>query len=262
MAKLPIALTIAGSDPSSGAGVQVDLKTFWENGVYGLSVITAITSQNSQKVLDVYGLPEDVVSSQLESLFEDFLIDSVKIGMLFSAKIVVAVSNILKKYSVKKIVLDPVIKSSSGYILLQDDGIDALISELIPMVSLITPNIYEASLLSGIKITDENKIFTAAKKIYKLGAKNVLIKGGHLNTKKQSIDFLYDGNSIYRFSQKRFQNKEVHGTGCIYSSAIAANLAKGHNIIDSVKNAKSFMERVLNSSLCLGKKGVNFWIKY
>ncbi|WP_461833819.1 bifunctional hydroxymethylpyrimidine kinase/phosphomethylpyrimidine kinase [Desulfothermus sp.] len=261
MAKIPIALTIAGSDPSSGAGVQVDLKTFWENGVYGLCVVTAITSQNSQKVLDVYGVPEDVVSSQLQCIFEDFPIDSVKIGMLFSSKIVVAVSDILKRYNVKNIVLDPVIKSSSGYKLLQDDGLDVLKNKLIPMVSIITPNIFEASILSDIKITDEDQIFRAAKRIHRLGAKNVLIKGGHLNTKNESIDFLFDGKSIYKFSQKRIKNKDVHGTGCILSSAIAANLAKGYDILNSVKKAKSFMEKVLDSSLCLGK-GSYFWTKH
>lgn len=152
MENIPIALTIAGSDPSSGAGVQIDLRTFWEHGVHGLSVITAITSQNSQKVFDVYGLPDDVVASQLKAILDDFKIDAVKIGMLFSKKIALAVSNILKEYNIKKIVLDPVIISSSGYRLLQDEGLNLLINNLIPITYIITPNIFEASILSGIKI--------------------------------------------------------------------------------------------------------------
>ncbi len=258
MKNIPLALTIAGSDPISGAGIQVDLKTFWRNGVHGTSVITAITSQNSVGVFSVYPVPGNVVYSQLRAVFEDFSIDVVKIGMVFSKEVILTVKKILSEYGVKKVVLDPIVKSSSGYELIEEDCIEIMKKELFPMVHLLTPNIEEASTLTEIEIKEKEHIYLAAKKLFESGVKSILIKGGHFKENTTSTDYLFCGDSMYEFVSTRI-DKVVHGTGCILSSAIVANLAKGYNLIDSIQNAKEFVTSAVKNSVKLGR-GMFIWV--
>ena len=235
------ALTIAGSDSSGGAGIQADLKSFAANGVFGMSVINSVTSQNTTGVFGVYDIPCDVVASQ---------IDAVKIGMVSSAEIINTSADRLKYYNAKNIVLDTVMVSTSGCKLLRDDAIDALTSVLFPIADIITPNLHEAQILCGFDIRSESDMVRAADVIYNKYNVIVLLKGGHLaNT---SNDLLYDGNETW-FEAVRIDNPNTHGTGCTLSSAIAANLAKGMDIKTAVKSAKDYITGALSDMLDLGK---------
>jgi len=237
-------LTIAGSDSGAGAGIQADLKTFAANGVYGLSTIVAITAQNTKRVKSIFSLPENIVEDQLDVLFEDFDISAVKTGMLFSSNIIEIVSNIIKKYKVEKVVLDPVMISKSGNKLLEDSAIDTLVDKFIPLAYIITPNINEAERLLNIKISNLDDMYKAAEKLCSFGCKNVLVKGGHLNFSK-AVDILFDGHNHYEFSSEMINSKNTHGTGCTYASAIAANLAKGYNTNLAIKYAKKYLTEAI-----------------
>ena len=244
------ALTIAGSDSSGGAGIQADLKSFAANGVFGMSVINSVTSQNTTGVFGVYDIPCDVVASQIDAVFKDIFPDAVKIGMVSSAEIINTIADRLKHYNAKNIVLDTVMVSTSGCKLLRDDAIDALTSVLFPIADIITPNLHEAQILCGFDIRSESDMVRAADVIYNKYNVTVLLKGGHLaNT---SNDLLYDGNETW-FEAVRIDNPNTHGTGCTLSSAIAANLAKGMDIKTAVKSAKDYITGALSDMLDLGK---------
>jgi hydroxymethylpyrimidine/phosphomethylpyrimidine kinase len=233
-------LTIAGSDSSGGAGIQADIKTFSAHRHIGGSVITSITSQNSKGVRSRQDLSVEVIEDQLGAAFEDGRPISVKTGMLGNREIVESVAKILKRFKVKNLVIDPVMRSSSGKALLSKDGVNAMKEKLFPLALLVTPNISEAEELSGIKIKKSSDRIRVAKAILKTGVKNVLIKGGHL--KGQPEDFLYDGKKSQTFTSERIPVKGLHGTGCVLSAAIVCALAEGRNIKDAVSQAKNFIQ--------------------
>lgn len=244
-------LTIAGSDSCAGAGIQADLKTFSAHLVYGMSVITSVTAQNTLGVIDSYDLPIEIIEKQIDAIFQDIEVDSVKIGMLSRISIIVSVTNRLKLYKAKNIVLDPVMISKSGFKLLKDEAVDCLIKYLLPICTLITPNIHEASLLSKIDIKCIEDMKTACKSIYDLGVGNVLIKGGHLEG--EAVDILFNGKEYFEFKGERVNTKNTHGTGCTLSSAIAANLALGLDIVEAVSKSKDYIQKAIEHSFSIGK---------
>lgn len=243
------ALTIAGSDSSGGAGIQADLKTFAANGVFGTSVITSVTSQNTQGVYGVFDIPADIAASQMDAVFEDIFPDAVKIGMVSSGKLIEVIADKLNKYKAKNIVLDTVMVSTSGCPLLNPDAVDTLTSLLFPIADIITPNLHEAKILCGFDIASKADMLKAAEFIHDKYNVCVLLKGGHLAG--TSSDLLYDSDAVW-FSAQRINNPNTHGTGCTLSSAIAANLAKGHDIKNAVKNAKDYITGALSDMLNLG----------
>lgn len=243
------ALTIAGSDPSGGAGVQADLKTFAAHGVYGMSVITSLTAQNTKGVYGVYDIPEDFVAAQLDAVFSDIFPDSVKIGMVSSGGIIMTIAEKLRQYGAKNVVLDTVMVSTSGCPLLKDSAADALTKYLFPLADIITPNLYEARMLCGFDIKSKDDMVRAAEYIFGKYGVRTLIKGGHLaNT---SSDLLYDGGADW-FGGQKIDNPNTHGTGCTLSSAIAANLAMGFDMKTAVKNSKGYITAALSDMLDLG----------
>ena len=244
-------LTIAGSDSGGGAGIQTDLKTITVLGGYGMSVITALTAQNTVGVQAVFELPVEFIEKQIDSVIGDIGVDAVKTGMLSSAEIVNLVALKIKQYRLEFLVVDPVMVAKSGDSLLKKDAQNTLIENLIPLSFIITPNLPEASTLAGFPVKDIKTMKEAAHRIYDLGAKNVLIKGGHLEG--ESIDLLYDGNAFYEYSSPRIPTRNTHGTGCTFASAIATELAKENNVQTAVKRAKDFMEKAIKFSIPLGK---------
>jgi len=245
-----IALTIAGSDSGGGAGIQADLKTFTVFGVYGMSVLTSITAQNTQGVLGIHDLPPQFVALQLEAVLRDLGADAAKTGMLSNAEIIEEVCTKIRKHRLNNLVVDPVMLAKSGHPLLREDAQDALRKELIPLAMVITPNLTEAEVLAEQKIDDPHAMRRAAKAIFALGPKNVLIKGGHLPG--SALDILYDGKSYTEFKSQRIKTQHTHGTGCTFSAAIAACLARGLSVTDSVAAAKEYVTRAIRESLPLG----------
>ena len=253
MSHKPIVLSIAGHDPDSGAGIQADLKTFSSLGAYGLTVITSITIQNTKGVYEILPLPAQVVYKQAKKLIEDFNISAIKIGMLGNSEIAQIVSKILDEINVPT-VLDTIIYSKNKYPLIDERGLKVLKYELIPKVTIITPNIDEASFLTGINIRSYDDVKRVAKVIveeYKANA--VVIKGGHLQYTDKVIDVLYYKGKIYEFKKPRLKVGKVHGTGCVFSSALAVYLAYGYNLIEAVKYASYYMINAIKYSLRLGK---------
>lgn len=242
------ALTIAGSDSGGGAGIQADLKSFSANGCYGMSVITALTAQNTVGVNAIHAVPVDFVRSQIQAVLSDIGTDAVKIGMLFSPELIEAVAEELRSFNVKNIVLDPVMIAQSGDKLLQDEAIDALKKELIPLADIITPNLPEASVLLGREIDTLDMLDDAARDLCHLGCTNVLIKGGHL-TGGASDDCLYLGqkDEMIFFPAERVATRNNHGTGCTLSSAIAAGIAKGAGAEQAVKEAKEYIHNAISA---------------
>ncbi|HHD2751397.1 TPA: bifunctional hydroxymethylpyrimidine kinase/phosphomethylpyrimidine kinase [Clostridium perfringens] len=252
MTKLFNALTIAGSDSSGGAGIQADIKSFSANGVYGMSIITAITAQSTQGVFGIMDVTPEIIEKQIDVIFDDIEVDAIKIGMVSKIESIEAISKALRRVeNLSQIVLDPVMISKSGFKLLSDDAKNTLIEKLIPLATLITPNLPEAEELLGREILTIEDMKKAAIDIKKMGAKNVLIKGGHLEG--EATDLLYDGESFVIFEQDRINTKHTHGTGCTLSSAITANLAKGMNIVDAVKNGKEYITGAIKNGFELGK---------
>ena len=245
------ALTIAGSDPSGGAGIQADLKTFHAHGVFGMSVITAVTVQNTKKVYDVQEINPDIVRDQILYLFEDIRIDAVKIGMVSGIKLIEIIAETLGRINLPPLVLDPVMISKSGYSLLKKDARDALVENLFPLAEVVTPNIYEAEALTDAKIESTDEMKHAAARILRLGAKKVVVKGGHLGG-KLATDILYDGILFKELTSQRIETKNTHGTGCTFSSAIAANLAKGIDFFNAVSYAKAYITGAIEHSLEIG----------
>lgn len=244
-------LTIATSDSCGGAGIQADIKTMSALGVYAMSVIVAITAQNTQGVYGVEEISSDLISSQIKAIFDDIEVDAIKIGMLSSSQIIKTVAQNLKEVGAKNIVIDPVMISKSKYKLLKDEAIDDL-KKIIPIGTLITPNIPEAEVLTNLKITNENDMIKACNKIKQLGAKNVLLKGGHRDDNCTDI-LLLESDKIIKFSGERFDTKNTHGTGCTLSSAIASFLAKDLDLTQSVKEAKEYITTAIQNSFSIGK---------
>ena len=241
----PVALTIAGSDSSGGAGIQADLKTFAALGVYGASVITALTAQNTKAVSAIHHLPGDFVTAQLDAVFGDLDVGAVKIGMVAQVSTIEAVAASLRHWSPKHVVLDPVMVATSGDRLLAEDAIEALRTKLIPRASLITPNLPEAAALLGEGVAaSEAAIESQGKKLLAMGCSAVLIKGGH-GQGRESIDYLIDGKRIVALAAPRVATKNTHGTGCSLSSAIAAHLAKGDEMETAVRNAKRWISAAI-----------------
>jgi len=263
LTKVPRVLTIAGSDSGAGAGIQADLKTFAANGVYGTSVITAITAQNTLGVTEVMELPASLVESQIDVVLGDIGTDSVKTGMLFSSEIVSCVGERLTDHKIEKIVVDPVMISKSGDELLQEEAIVALKEILIPMATVVTPNVPEAMALTGIDIVDEFSAREACKILQNMGSEAVVVKGGHLKGKAAS-DLFYDGSMFKTFTTKRVDTKNTHGTGCTFASAVAAGLAKGETPIVSVSNAKIYVTGAIlnNFSIGMGHGPLNHFYKH
>ncbi len=246
------ALTIAGSDSGGGAGIQADLKTFTAFGVYGMSVITAVTAQNTLGVQAVHSLPPSFVAQQLASVLSDIGTDHVKTGMLATKEIVEIVCQVLDEFKIKKLVVDPVLKSGTGQPLLSEDAIESLKKLLLPLANIVTPNIFEAEVLSGQKIVNVNDMKEAAKKIKDLGPDAVLITGGHLPG-NQIFDIFYDGAKIDVRNADRIPTKNTHGSGCTLSAAIAAGLAKGQLLKEAVMVAQRYTTNAIRSSFNLGQ---------
>ena len=244
-------LTIAGSDCSGGAGIQADIKTMIMNGVYAMSVITALTAQNTTGVFGIQESPVEFVDQQMDCVFQDIFPDAVKIGMLSSPEIMHHVAAGLQKYEARHIVLDPVMVSTSGHRLMQKEAEETLQKELFPLAEVITPNIPEAEVLTGLKITDAASMELAARAISNEFHISVLLKGGH--RVEDANDLLYTDGKTQWLKGERIDNPNTHGTGCTLSSAIASNLAKGYDLTDSVIRDKSYLTDALRADLNLGK---------
>ena len=244
-------LTIAGSDSCGGAGIQADIKTMTLNGVYAMSAITALTAQNTLGVRGIYDVSPDFLRLQLDAVIEDIRPDAVKIGMICSSALIAVIAERLSFYKAENIVIDPVMVSSSGTKLIGDGAVSALREKLLPLASLITPNIPEAEVLAGISIENADDMLRAAKIIYDGYSSPVLIKGGH--SINDSNDLLYVGDNYHFFNGEKIENPNTHGTGCTLSSAIASNLAKGYNLADSVQKAKEYISGAIGAMLDLGK---------
>lgn len=246
------ALTIAGSDSGGGAGIQADLKTFQELDVFGTTAITALTAQNTHGVHAVYAQDVQVVEAQMEAVLSDIGTDAVKTGMLFSSEIILAVCRLLQQFGTRNIVVDPVMVAKGGHKLLQPEAVRAVRTHLLPLATVITPNLPEAEELLQVKgIASLNDMKDAAKDLHLLGAQYVLIKGGHLPS-NQSTDVLYDGRTFTVFDETRIETKHTHGTGCTFSAAIAAELAKGNDMLDAVQTAKSFISLAIRHAQQVG----------
>lgn len=246
-------LTVAGSDSGGGAGIQADLKTFAALGVYGVSAITSITAQNTQGIFGVFDLPAEFVGLQIEVVVEDIGVDAVKTGMLPTGDIIAVVAKKVREYTLPNLVVDPVLMTGSGQCLVQAEAREALVKELFPLAEVVTPNLSEASELTGLRVMGVREMKEAARELHRLGPKYVVVKGGHLPD--SSIDILFDGQRFRQYSHPRIQTKSDHGTGCTFASAIAAGLAKGLSVEQAVEEAKDFVTSALRhgTGLSLGK---------
>jgi hydroxymethylpyrimidine/phosphomethylpyrimidine kinase len=247
----PRALTIAGSDSGGGAGIQADLKTFGAFGVYGASAITAITAQNTLGVRAIHEVPPDVVAAQIDAVLEDIGADSVKTGMLSSAPIIEAVADRLRAHSVAALVVDPVMVAKSGDALLRPEAVQALMELILPLAAVVTPNAPEATVLSGIEVKDADSAREAARRIHALGPVVVIVKGGHLGG-ELSDDLLFDGRSFEVLSGRRIETRHTHGTGCTFSAAIAACLARGMSPLEAAREARAFLQGAIEHAEPLG----------
>jgi len=248
-------LCIGGSDSSGGAGIQADLKAVSACGCWGLSVITAVTAQNTQGVQCVHPVGQKFILAQLDSVLNDIGADAVKTGMLLTVGAVESVARKVKEYHLEKLVVDPVMVAKGGRSLMQDRARDMLIKKLLPQAFILTPNIPEAEILAQCRINSVVAMEKAAVKIHKLGAKNVLIKGGHLTGRKRlgALDILFDGDHYYKFSSRWINSRDTHGTGCTYASVLAAILARGKNVVDAVWQAKNMVTAAIENGLTVGK---------
>lgn len=245
------ALTIAGSDSCGGAGVQADIKTMTLNGIYAMSAITALTAQNTLGIKSIYSVSPDFLGQQIDAVFEDIRPNAVKIGMTFSSGLISVIAERLTYYNAENIVIDPVMVSTSGSRLIGDEAVSTLKEKLFPLAALITPNIPEAEVLAEISIKNTDDMLRAAKIIYDKYSSPVLVKGGHIIY--DANDLLYVGDKYQFFKGERINNPNTHGTGCTLSSAIAASLAKGYTLIDSVQKAKEYISGALGAMLDLGR---------
>lgn len=254
---IPKVLTIAGSDCSGGAGIQADVKTITVLGGYAMSVITALTAQNTTGVRGVLPVPRDFVGQQMDCVFSDIVPDAVKVGMVSDRQIIEEIAEKLRQYGAKNVVVDPVMVSTSGSRLLEDHAVESLISNLFPMAVLITPNIPEAEVLSGMRISGKEDMEAAGKRILRETGANVLIKSGHLPD--CADDLLCMQGDVLWVSGEKIKNPNTHGTGCTLSSAIAVGLAGGKTIAESIWNAKGYLSRLLRQKFDLGKGSGPLW---
>ena len=250
--KIPIALTVAGSDPCGGAGIQADLKTFAALGTYGLSVLTSLTAQNTTGVRAVHDLPEEFVGLQLDAVMDDIGCDAAKVGMLSNEKTVRTVARGIDRHGIEKLVVDPVMRSKDGTSLLKN-CVGTLAKEILPKALIVTPNIPEAEILGSLKIESVSDMKTAAERIFSLGAGAVLVKGGHLPKTHPATDVFFDGEKFRELAAERVETENTHGTGCTLSAAVCAFLAKGMPLEDSVRNSKTFITNAVRNSLEMGK---------
>jgi hydroxymethylpyrimidine/phosphomethylpyrimidine kinase len=248
---IPKALTIAGSDSGGGAGIQADLKTFSAFRVFGMSVITAVTAQNSLGVQGVENLPPAFVARQLRSVLEDFGADAAKCGMLSTAPIIEAVAAELTERRIEKLVVDPVMVAKSGDRLLEPEARAALADRILPLALLVTPNLPEAEVLAGMRVAEPEDMEEAARRIHLMGPRYVLVKGGHL--KGDATDLLWNGRDFTRFSTPRIDSPNTHGTGCTFSAAIAAGLARGQALGDAIRSAKAYVTRAIREGFQAGR---------
>ncbi len=249
-------LSIAGSDPSAGAGIQLDLKVFQSLGAFGMAIPAALTIQNSNGVYGAEAVSARLFSKQLEFLFSDIKPDAVKTGMLLTRRNVELVAWAVKKYKIKNLVIDPVVRASSGHVLLQPDAVRSLKKDLFPQAVIITPNIPEAGILTNLAIKNETDMDFAAGRLLDMGPSYVLIKGGH--GKGQATDTLYGGKTVLSFSTERLKG-EYHGTGCAFSSAIAVFIGQGFPVEKAVENAKQVVEKMLRKSKHTGKSRTKYF---
>ncbi|MCZ6629031.1 MAG: bifunctional hydroxymethylpyrimidine kinase/phosphomethylpyrimidine kinase [SAR324 cluster bacterium] len=259
--RLPVALTIAGSDSGGGAGIQADLKTFSALGVFGTSAITAITAQNPQGVAAVQGVEPQLAAQQIAQVMDYFKVGAVKIGLLYSAEIIHAVAEALEQAIAQRnsgeeklpVVVDPVMIATSGARLLKEDAVDALGKRIFPLASLITPNMDEAALLSGQQVNTDEHLASAAEEIYRRYGVPVLVKGGHLKGNDEAIDALYEGKAAEYFAAPYLLQVDSHGAGCTLSSAIAVYLMRGFPLADAISEGKNYLHQALANSLPTGK---------
>jgi len=244
-------LSIAGSDCSGGAGIQADLKTFSAHGVFGMSVIVSVVAENTSRVIDIQDVTPEMIKKQIDAIFEDIEVDAVKIGMLSTPACMKAVAEKLRQYKPSNIIVDPVMYAKNGCPLMEETAVDSLIKFIIPLADVLTPNIPEAEKISGLSISTVKDMEAAAVKIYEMGCKGVIIKGGH--KEGSALDVLYDGSEFTHFETERIDTKNTHGTGCTFSSAVASQLALGLSVKDAVSKAKDYVTTAIRHSLEIGK---------
>jgi hydroxymethylpyrimidine/phosphomethylpyrimidine kinase len=249
---LKSALTVAGSDSGGGAGIQADLKSFAAVGVYGTSVITALTAQNTMGVSGILDVPPAFVEAQFDAIAEDMGMDAMKTGMLFSAAIIDAVCGRIQRYGVSKVVVDPVMVATSGDLLLREDAVEAVKSRLMRLALVVTPNRREAEVLAGMRVETDDEVREAAERIARMGARYVLIKGGHTEG-DTVVDWLFDGGNMTAYPSPRIDTKNTHGTGCTLSAAIAGYLALGMDVPDAVGRSREYMTSALRNAYPVGK---------
>lgn len=249
---VPKALTIAGSDSGAGAGIQADLKTFSALGVYGSTVITAITAQNTVGVTAVHEIPTEIVAAQLDAVMEDIGADAAKTGMLSSAAIIETVAAGVQRHRIERLVVDPVMVAKSGDRLLREDAVAALRQTLLPLAYIVTPNAPEAEVLCGRSVRSETDMREAARIIHAFGPRYVVLKGGHVDG-DEVVDLLFDGQTFERFALPRVLTPHTHGTGCTFSAAIAAFLARGFDVATAVWEAKRYLHRALETAFAIGR---------
>ncbi|GFN32877.1 bifunctional hydroxymethylpyrimidine kinase/phosphomethylpyrimidine kinase [Paenibacillus xylaniclasticus] len=248
------ALTVAGSDSGGGAGIQADLKTFQELGVFGMTALTAVTAQNTLGVHGIYPLTVEAVQKQMDAIGEDMGTDAVKTGMLFNTDIIRGVAEKIVQYKWDKVVIDPVMVAKGGSVLLMEEALRALREVVMPLALVVTPNVPEAELIAGMKIRSLEDRKEAARIIAGQGARNVVMKGGHDESDPHTvIDLLFDGRDFYEFRSPRLVTRHTHGTGCTFAAAVTAELAKGRGVLQSVEVAKAFIEAAIEDTLHIGR---------
>lgn len=252
MMEIAKALTIAGSDSGGGAGIQADIKTFQELDVYGMSALTAVTAQNTLGVQGVHSLPVPFVAQQIESVFADLRPDAVKTGMLFSSEIIAEVAQQAAQHRIDKLVIDPVMIAKGGASLLQSEAVTALVQQLLPLALVVTPNIPEAEVMTGCTIHSLADRKEAAKRIHDYGAAYVIVKGGHDAGSDTVTDLLYDGTAFTEFAGPRVDTVHSHGTGCTFSAALTAELAKGNDVLSATRTARDYVQAALTDTLGIG----------
>jgi hydroxymethylpyrimidine/phosphomethylpyrimidine kinase len=248
---IPRILTISGSDSGGGAGIQADLKTIAILGGFGMSVVTALTAQNTVEVTGILEISPNFIARQFDAVASDIGVDAAKTGMLVTPRVVRLIAQKIIEYRIPDLVVDPVMISTSGTPLLSKEGQHSLLDALIPLATLVTPNLPEAEALAGLPVRTPDDMRRAAERIRAAGVRNVLVKGGHLEG--QALDLLYDGDAFFEFPSERIATQHTHGTGCIYASAIATRLGQGHPIQEAVRGAKAFITAAIRGGLSLGR---------